>query len=1030
MRNLLLNALVFAGLSFSPWATADENQNLFRARVAPVFERRCYSCHNAAERKGDFSLQTWEDLENSGYVVAGDPEGSYLMEVLTSHDGKRPAMPKESDPLPEADIAAIRQWISEGAIWPAGYVVQEAQVTDFDWWSWRPIQRPEPPLAREEDRRWIRTPIDAFILAKLREKGLSPSSEADRRTLIRRVSYDLTGLPPSPEEVEQFLADADPLAYEKLVDRLLDSPRYGERWARHWLDVVHYGDTHGYDKDKQRPHAWPYRDYVIRALNEDKPYRRFVQEQLAGDVLWPDTPDGMIATGFIAAGPWDFIGHAEVPETKYDGRVARNLDRDDMVSNTMNAFCSLTIQCARCHNHKLDAVTLHDYYRTQAVFAALDRAERPYDADPAVAQRRAELTERKARAQQRLAAILDVLTSRKSPELVQVEQTLADVERQLSASSPDSRPRSPAYGYHSAVAASQDVVKWVQVDLGQTVPIDQVLLFGADEYGWADFGFPQRFHVDVGQDESLTQPTVLADQTQADVDRPGAVPVLIEGRGVQGRYVRVTATRLWSRRQKDAAPTNDWIFALGELAVLSGGKLIPVQAVASHDSIEAPPRWTRQALIDGVYGKHPLQEASDVGELLLALARPKAITTQREELLAQQKRLEVELLGPDLAKQRDQANLEILAADSEIASLPAPQLVYAGVVHKGSGAFRGRHGLGPREIRVLQRGDVNKPGEVVSPGAVPLVPGTPAEFELPTRADEGARRVALAQWITHHDNPLTWRSIVNRVWLYHFGRGLVDTPNDFGRGGQLPSHPELLDWLASEFRDGDQSFKSLHRLICTSATYRQSSTERRPPASMQEAPAGTTDPNALDADNRLLWRMNRRRLTAEEVRDATLTAAGKLDLTMGGPGFMDFVIEHPEHSPHYEYHLYDPDDPKTHRRAVYRFLVRSQPQPFMDTLDCADPSTSVPKREETLTSLQALTMLNNRFMVAMARRFAERLERDKPTLSEQLAYGFRLTTSREPADDELQPLVAHAQEFGLPSTCRVLLNMNEFVFVD
>lgn len=1040
-RWLLLFTLAFtASLAVSRASWATEAPSLFTTGVVPIFQKRCFSCHNAREHKGDFSLETAAEVDASGYVVAGDPAGSHLLEVITPRDGKRPSMPKEGAPLTADEIATLRQWIAEGAAWPDGFRLEEPRVTDQNWWSWRPLHRPQLPIAPKADEAWARTPIDVFILAKLRERGLTPSPEADRRTLIRRLYFDLTGLPPSPADVEQFVGDADPQSYEHLVDRLLESPRYGERWARHWLDVVHYGDTHGYDKDKPRPNAWPYRDYVIRAFNADKPYSRFVEEQLAGDVLWPETSDGMVATGFMAAGPWDFIGHAEAPEEKYDGKVARNLDRDDMVTTTMNAFCSLTIQCARCHNHKLDAATMEDYYRTQAVFASIDRADRAFDADPQTARRRGALVQQKAELETGLESLRQEIETKKTPQIVELDKTIAELEGQLAAISNTRPDRSPAYGYHSAVANRPDDAKWVQVDLGRAVPLDHVLLFGADEYGWADFGFPERFKVEASNDVEFAQAVLLADQTQRDAPRPGAGPVHVEGKGVTARYLRVTASRLWSRRVKDSAPTNDWIFALGELAVISHNSLVAVQAVTAKDTIEALPRWGRQNLVDGIFGKHALTDfASQAGdatvlaEKLLALARPSELRAQIDSLLQQRTVRETEATGPELLARRDALQRAIETTKAELAALPAPQLVYAGMVHNGEGAFRGRFGLGPREIHVLLRGDVNRPDKLVHPGAVPLIPSVPAEFKLAT-GDEGQRRAALAHWVTHGDNPLTWRSIVNRVWLYHFGRGIVDTPNDFGHGGQLPTHPELLDWLAVEFRDGGQSLKTLHRMICTSAAYRQASHAE---SGMRNAEFGKrdqeweiNDPRSIDADNRLLWRMNRRRLTAEEIRDAALALAGKLDLTMGGPGFMDFVVEHPEHSPHYEYQLYDPNDTKTHRRAVYRFIVRSQPQPFMDTLDCADPSTSVPKREETLTSLQALAMLNNRFMIAMAQHFAARLTREQPALPDQLTQGFRLTTGRAPSAAELEGLRRYAEEYGLSAACRVLLNMNEFVFVD
>ena len=266
-----------------------------------------------------------------------------------------------------------------------GWVISDVEANEDVWWSLKPLERPDLPAGGEENV------VDRFLRAKQRELGLRPVERADRRTLARRLAYDLWGMPLSPERVDRFVNDEREEAYEELVDELLESPRYGERWARHWLDVVHFGETHGYDKDKPRENAWPYRDYVIRSLNEDKPYARFVKEQLAGDVLWPSSEDGIVATGFLAAGPWDLIGHEEVSEDKIDGKVARHLDRDDMVAATMNTFCSLTVQCAQCHNHKADPVTMEDYYSLQAVFAALDRADREYDLDPKVARKRGEL---------------------------------------------------------------------------------------------------------------------------------------------------------------------------------------------------------------------------------------------------------------------------------------------------------------------------------------------------------------------------------------------------------------------------------------------------------------------------------------------------------------------------------------------------------------------------------------------------------------------------------------------------------------
>jgi hypothetical protein len=289
-------------------------------------------------------------------------------------------MPQNAKPLAAVEVAAVRQWIADGAAWPKDVTLRDKRLAgaDDNWWSLQPLSRPAVPATKSD---WARTPIDAFILARLNEKKLAPSPEADRRTMIRRLTYNLHGLPPTPDEVAAFLADQAPGAYERLIDRLLDSPRYGERSGRHWLDVVHFGESHGYDKDKPRPNAWPYRDWVIAAFNSDKPYDQFVTEQLAGDVLTPDDPQAIVATGFIAAGPWDFVGHVELREGTLDKKITRSNDRDDMVATAMFSFLSLTVHCARCHNHKFDPISQEEYYRLQAVFAGVDRADRPFDGD-------------------------------------------------------------------------------------------------------------------------------------------------------------------------------------------------------------------------------------------------------------------------------------------------------------------------------------------------------------------------------------------------------------------------------------------------------------------------------------------------------------------------------------------------------------------------------------------------------------------------------------------------------------------------
>lgn len=797
-----------------------------------------------------------------------------------------------------------------------------------DWWSFRALERPGLPEGNEAH------PVDRFVRAQLREMKMEPADEADRRVLARRLAFNLWGVPLDSERLERFVRDEGPEAYEELVDELLASPKYGERWGRHWLDAVHFGETHGYDKDKPRENAWRYRDYVVRSLNEDKPYERFVREQLAGDVLWPETEDGIVGLGFLAAGPWDLIGHMEVPESKIDGKVARHLDRDDMVTATMNVFCSLTVQCAQCHDHMTDPVTMKDYYSLQSVFAALDRADREYDLDPEVGRKRKELRAK-----------------------------LGDAEARLKKAGGGGE----SLGYHSLVAKNDREEKWVQVDLGGVKTIGRVILKGAKEYGFDDFGFPHQFRIEVSESEGFENPVILRDETAEDFPRPGAKPVVTGGQGSKGRYVRLVATKLWSRRRAGDALTSDWIFALGGFDVIVAGEVVPLAGVSSKDSIQAMPRWGRANLLKRV----------------------------------------------DEAKGKIEE--EVVELKEELKKFPPAGVAYVAMVHHGSGNFIGRGNVGgkPREVRVLDRGDVTKPLDPVKPGTVPGIVGESGAFDLEDDHTEGDRRVALANWIIDSRNVLTWRSIVNRVWQGHFGTGLVETSNDFGRLGGTPSHPELLDWLAVEFRDGGGSLKDLHRLIVTSATYKQSS-------------RGVDGNQSVDGSNRFLWRQNRRRLEAEAIRDTMLMAAGKMDWKMGGPSFKDFVIEKPQHSPHYLYEKADPYDERVYRRSVYRFLVRSQPQPLMESLDCADPSLLIEKRGETTTALQALAMMNSSFVMAMAEHFGTRVEEE----DDVAGAAIRLALGREATEEERQALNEYAGRHGAAAMCRIIFNLSEFSYVD
>ena len=955
----------------------------FARDIEPILTKSCVGCHGPLKSKGSLRLDSRAAAMKAGVLAPGKPaESELLKRIAAKDDARMPPEPQKN--LNGAEIAKLKLWIEQGAQWPEN---TGPKTDPLDWWSLKPLAKPAVPKSD------FANPIDAFVRAKLADEGLSPSPAAGKRTLIRRLYFDLIGLPPTPERIAAFEKDAAPDAYSKLVDSLLASKHYGERWARHWLDVVHFGETHGYDKDQPRPNAWPYRDYVIRSFNGDQVYATFVQEQIAGDILFKDSRDGIEALGFIAAGPWDFIGHAEVPESKIDGKIARHLDRDDMVQNTMQTFVSLTVGCAQCHDHKFDPISQEEYFGLQAVFAALDRTDVRYDSDPEVAAVRAMLSMQRVELATARKKIRSELENRAGPALAVLDHRIA-----LAGAPPN---RSTAFGYHSALAAKSETAKWIQIDLGKSIGISKVILFPAhDDFNGigAGFGFPVRYKIEAGDDAAFkTGVRMITDRTGADEKSPGIQPQAFKIDELKARYVRVTATKLMARQ-------NDFNFALAEVEVrdTADNAVSLGAAVTALDSIEAPIRWAKVNLVDGWY---PGVKAGDAD-------RAVRLKKERRELLEATE-------TPVSRKQLAEVDAGLTAAERELAALPPQSMAYIGAVHTGTGSFAGTGATGgqPRPIFLLNRGSVTKPGAEVRPGALSAVKALSAKFDLPAGHAEGERRKALALWLTDPKNPLLWRSIVNRVWHYHFGRGLVETANDFGRNGTLPTHPELLDFLAAEFRDGGQSIKKLHRAILLSETYRQAST-------------GDAKTEMIDAGNQYLWRMNRRKLEAEAVRDSVLQLAGKLDLKLYGPSFRDFVVEKPEHSPHYEYHLHDPEDPASHRRSIYRFAVRSQTQPFLTALDCADPSLQVDRRNQSQSPAQALALLNNDFMAVMAKHFAKRLEARPGELSDRVERGFWEAMGRKPTGAEAKALTAHAAKHGLPSLCRLLFNLNEFAFAD
>ena len=1011
-------SLALAMLAVS--AFADDAPD-FAREIFPMLEQRCFECHGEKKAKAGLRLDAKELAlvggDSGAVIVPGKSAASPLIDRVTSDD-KDERMPPKGDALTATQVAKLRAWIDAGTPWPESV---GAKIAGWrDWWAFKPLAK--ITIQNSE----FRNPIDVFIQAKLAGHGLAPSPPADARTLIRRLSFELTGLPPTPDQVEAFCQSAEaeggnsggrragePIrnpqsAIETLVDKLLASPRHGEHWARHWLDVANYADTHGNDHDFARPNAWPYRDYLIRSFNDDKPYARFVQEQVAGDALFPDDPQATIALGFLAAGPWDHTLMVTVREDTVDHHMAQVLDRDNMVSTVMGTFQSLTVHCARCHNHKFDPIPQREYYGLQAVFAGVDRADRPFDADAPTHARRRELLARKTEIAMRTPALLATLDAPAvAREVAEFEEAVARREQawtpfeivSVVSTGGATLTRQPDGSWFASgtrpvrdnyIVTARWKVGTIRAMRLEAMPDDRLPQRGPGRFDNGHFHLTEfrAFAALKGANESAT-PIIFARAT-ADVNEAPTMSAAqaIDGNndthwGIHPHYGERHEAVFELKNPADFAEGTTFTILLEHQSSTPGHELGRFRISASGDaaaaSALAPPSAEVAALL-----RVPTGERTD--------------------------------------KQRRDLALAVLAAENEraIAALPAPRFVYA-VAHDFPVDGNFKPPSQPRPIHLLVRGDINKPAKLIAPGTLGCVPGMPRELAITD--DESSRRAALARWLTDDKNVLTWRSIVNRVWSWHFGRSLCDTPNDFGKMGGTPSHPELLDWLAVWFRDqAHGSLKALHKLIVTSATYQQSSLAAA---------------NSADPDNRLLARMNNPRLTAEEVRDAVLQLSGRLDLTMGGPAVAQFVshgaatfLPADGSPPFLDYEHFDPDAPENRRRAVYRFLFRTVADPFMDALDCPDGGGVTPVRTVSTTALQAFAMLNDTFLIRQCEHIAARLAKNANTPETQAQSAFQLILLRAPHEKERADFAACIQHHGLANACHLLLNTNEFLYLD
>ncbi len=908
----------------------------FERDVQPIFTAHCVKCHGSKAPKGGLRLIDARAITDGGdsgpAIVPSKPAASHLIERIASTDDSV-RMPPEGERLSAAEIAVLKAWIAAGAKWPEKPGAEAAKNVH---WSLRPVVRPPVP----GDTSQAAHPIDPFIADRLAANQLTLSLPADRRTLIRRLSFDLVGLPPTPEEVDRFVTDPDPLAYERLVDRLLASPAYGERWAQHWLDVVRFAESDGFETNKPRANAWPYRDYVIAALNADKPFDRFVLEQLAGDALGEDA-----ATGFLVGGANDVV---KSPDPVLTAQQRADV-LHDMVSTTGTAFLGLTVGCARCHNHKFDPILQTDYYAMTASLAGVEHGERQRAA-PDQAERDREF----AHVSQRLAAI--------DGEILQFEPLASPVLAE------GSQPLRPAV--HPRLNVERFPPRTIR-----------------------------RLRFTVHKTSNL-EPCI--DELEVLSTSQPPANVALASLGVKARassvYPNSTIHRLEHINDGQLGNGRSWISAEMGLGWVELEFPQPVEVFAVRWGRDREERYQDRLPLEYTI---TVAASEDDWQVVAGSSDRRAYEPGKPPLP-----------GVDAASlaERDRAVAEkLLAERSELASkaaaLSMKPMLYAGL-------FTAQ----PPETKRFQRGDPTQPRETVPPGTLQVVAvSTTASIGLPSLTDDQARRMRLAKWIAHRDHPLTARVIANRLWQHHFGIGLVATPSDFGANGAAPSHPELLDWLAAELVDHGWRLKHMHRLIVTSATYRQASAPR-------------AEGIAVDAQSRLLWRYPPRRLEAEPLRDAVLAASGVLDSRMGGPGFLAF-------EPNDNYvRVYRPKQafgPADWRRMVYMTKIRMQQDATFGAFDCPDGGQIAPQRASSITPLQALNLLNGPFLVQQADLLADRCRREAgDDVAEQARHVFRLTLQREPATEEFAAAVAAAREHGLSALCRALFNSNEFLYLD
>ncbi len=899
----------------------------FTADILPLLQKHCTDCHDADQAKGQLRLDEVRGIlqgGNSGepLFVRGQSADSLIIKRVTSENPKE-HMPNKGESLAPAEVALLRAWIDAGAAMPGEAAAAASLKLTTDHWSFQPVQL--PPIPRSDDP-FARQAIDAFVLAKLQSKALAPSPPADRPTLLRRLTLVAHGLTPSPAQVQAFVQDPRPDAYERLVDEALASPRYGERWARHWMDIARYADTNGFETNRPRPNAWPFRDYLIAAFNDDKPYDQFIREQLAGDALGQDA-----ATGFLVAGTYDIVkGDPTLNAMQRQDELA------DMVNTTGTAFMGLTMGCARCHNHKFDPILQKDYYAMQAVFAGVNHGERPIrqPQSEAAAKEGAAL----AAAESAQAAHLETFRQKAAAAASPSAALLPPVNAQRNEESFPALETSAVRFTIAASSAAEPGLDELEIydASGQNVALATRGAIPTASGTLPGYPAHQLQHLNDGLtgNEHSWIASAPTGWVQIDFPAPTRIQRLVWGRDRSGAF----QDRLAIRYQIEArGPSGAWI---------------PLANSEARTPFAGP-------------------------------ADPAAFLAK---------------LSPADAAAARAALQDLAATRSRLAALRGSQNAWIGTFTQPDKTYR------------LYRGELLQKREVVAPDALTVL----GSLGLAVDEPEQQRRLQLARWIASPQNPLTARVLVNRLWHYIFGHGIVDTPGDFGINGARPTHPELLDWLAHEFVQSGWSIKHIQKLILLSQTFQQTSTPR---AAAQE----------IDSDGRFLWRYTPRRLEAEAIRDSILSVAGTLDPHMGGPGFfLQEVVE--ENVMHY--FPKEKYTPAEFRRMVYLFRIRQATDSVFGSFDCPDGGQIMSKRSRSNTPLQALNLFNSTFVLQQADLLSARLRREAGDSPEaQTALAFALCSARPPDAWELAESAAMIRAQGLPSFCRALFNSSEFLFL-